>query len=86
MTEEEIEALSESPMTKEECTRARRVSRAAIIRRTLGLTQEEFAARNHIPLGTLRDWEQGRSEPDAPAKAYLRVIAFEPEMTAKAMG
>ncbi len=29
-----------------------------IIRRALGLTQEEFAARYRIPLGTLRDWEQ----------------------------
>jgi len=29
----------------------------------LQLTQEEFAPRYHIPLGTLRDWEQGRAEP-----------------------
>jgi len=41
------------------------------LRRALALTQEEFAARSKIPLGTLRDWEQGRSEPDQPAKAYL---------------
>jgi hypothetical protein len=26
------------------------------------------AARYQIPIGTLRDWEQGRSEPDQPAK------------------
>jgi putative transcriptional regulator len=32
------------------------------------LTQEEFAARYHIPLGILRDWEQGRTEPDQPAR------------------
>jgi putative transcriptional regulator len=31
--------------------------------------------RYRIPLGTLRDWEQGRSYPDAPARAYLEVIA-----------
>ena len=43
-----------------------------------GLTQEEFAARYKIPLGTLRDWEQGRSQPDAPARAYLHVIASDP--------
>jgi DNA-binding transcriptional regulator YiaG len=30
----------------------------------VGLTQEEFAGRYHIPIGTMRDWEQGRSEPD----------------------
>jgi putative transcriptional regulator len=30
----------------------------------LGLTQEQFAARFHESIGTLRDWEQGRAEPD----------------------
>jgi putative transcriptional regulator len=49
------------------------------IRRELKLSQEEFAASFHIPIGTLRDWEQGRREPDAAARAYLRVIAREPE-------
>ena len=34
------------------------------MRRALGLTQEEFATRYHIPIGTLRDWEQGRAQPD----------------------
>jgi putative transcriptional regulator len=48
-------------------------------RRALALIQEEFAARFRIPLGTLRDWEQGRSEPDQPAKAYLTVIARDPQ-------
>jgi putative transcriptional regulator len=57
----------------------RRVPRVKTLRRALGLTQEEFAARYRIPLGTLRDWEQGRIEPDQPARAYLRVIARNPE-------
>jgi hypothetical protein len=43
------------------------------------LTQEEFAERYQIPVGTLRDWEQGRSEPDQPARSYLKVIARDPE-------
>ena len=47
--------------------------------------QEEFAAQFHFPIGTLRDWEQGRKEPDAAAKAYLRVIASEPETVRKAL-
>jgi putative transcriptional regulator len=51
------------------------VPRTKAIRRALGLTQEEFAARFHIPLGTLRDWEQQKSEPDHSARAYLRAIA-----------
>jgi putative transcriptional regulator len=45
----------------------------------LALTQEEFAVRYHIPLGTLRDWEQGRAQPDRPTQAYLKIIACEPE-------
>ncbi len=51
----------------------------------LALTQEEFAARFKIPLGTLRDWEQGRSEPDQPAKAYLTVIAHDPRGVERAL-
>ena len=57
----------------------KRTPRAKIIRRALDLTQEEFAARYRIPLGTLRDWEQGRSEPDRPTRAYLTVIARDPD-------
>ena len=67
------------PMTVEELRRARRVPRVKTLRRALGLTQEEFAARYRIPLGTLRDWEQGRAEPDPPTRAYLKVIAHDPE-------
>ena len=39
----------------------------------------EFAERYRIPLGTLRDWEQGRTEPDQPARAYLILIARDPD-------
>ena len=49
-----------------------------LLARAQALTQEELAARYHIPLGTLRDREQGRSEPDQPARAYLTVIARDP--------
>ena len=47
------------------------VPRVKIIRRALHLTQEEFAERYRIPLGTLRDWERGRAEPDQPRFGYL---------------
>jgi putative transcriptional regulator len=43
------------------------VAQVKTIRRALKLSQEEFAASFHIPIGTLRDWEQGRKEPDAAA-------------------
>ena len=61
MTEAQIEAAAADPearaMTPEERRVAPRVPRAKTLRRALGLTQEEFAARFQIPLGTLRDWE-----------------------------
>ena len=52
------------------------------LRERLGLTQEAFAAVYRIPLGTLRDWEQRRKLPDAPARAYLTVIARNPQAVA----
>jgi putative transcriptional regulator len=55
------------------------------LRQALGLTQEEFATRFHIPLGTLRDWEQGRTEPDQPARAFLKVIARDPDGVSRAL-
>lgn len=56
-----------------------------VVRRALGLSQEEFAARFRIPIGTLRDWEQGRVEPDQAARAYLMVIARIPDAVSKAL-
>lgn len=67
------------PLTDADLKRMKRTPQAKIIRRALELTQEEFAARYHIPLGTLRDWEQGRAEPDRPTRAYLTLIARDPD-------
>jgi len=66
-------------LTDEEIARMRCVPRTRTLRRALGLTQEKFAQRYHIPLGTLRDWEQGRCAPDQTAVAYLQVIARDPD-------
>lgn len=90
MTEEEIHAAAISdpdarPMTEAELRNARRVPRVKTMRRALKLTQEEFSARYHIPLGTLRDWEQGRTEPDQTAQAYLKVIAANPQAIYEAL-
>jgi putative transcriptional regulator len=79
-TDEEVEAAARAdpdaqPLTDEQLARMRPVPRTRTLRRALGLTQEEFAARYQIPLGTLRDWEQGRKEPDQTARAYLQAIA-----------
>ena len=73
------------PLVPEDFKRMRRIPRVKIIRRALALTQEQFSARFDIPLGTLRDWEQGVAEPDAAARAYLRVIGHNPAAVAEAL-
>jgi len=44
------------------------------LRTRIGLTQEEFAAKFGISLGTLRHWERGDRKPHGPALVLLRVI------------
>ena len=51
-----------------------------------GLSQTEFARTYGIPLGTLRDWEQGRSDPDAAGVAYLTAIIHDAAAVARAYG
>ena len=73
------------PLTPERLAGTRQTPRLKIIRRALGLTQEEFAARFQIPVGTLRDWEQGAKEQDQAARAYLRAIAGDPDAVRRAL-
>jgi len=73
------------PLTRADLARMKRTPRVKIIRRALGLSQEEFAGRYRIPVGTLRDWEQGRATPDQAARAYLTVIARDPEGVRRAL-
>lgn len=49
------------------------------VRQAMKKTQAEFAATYHLPIGTLRDWEQGRRQPDAPARILLGMIKADPE-------
>lgn len=73
------------PRTPKREKELKRVPPVRVMRKALGLTQEEFAAHFHIPLGTLRDWEQGKSEPDTCARAYLKVIARNPKAVTEAL-
>ncbi len=91
MTYEEIDIAARSdpdaqPLTDEQLARMRRIPYARHIRIKLGLSQEQFAERFGIPIGTLRDWEQHRSKPDAAAESYLKVIAKNPKAVMKALG
>jgi putative transcriptional regulator len=84
MTDEEVLAAARSdpdaqPLSLEELAKMRRVSPVKILRQRLGMTQLEFAEAFGLPISTLRDWEQRRTTPDAPARALLRAIDRDPE-------
>ena len=90
MTEEEIHAAAladpdAQPLTEEQLARMKPVCRARFVRMKLRLTQEEFAKRYGIPLSTLRDWEQYRTEPDQAAKSYIEAIEAFPDGIAEVL-
>uniref|UniRef100_B0T0J0 Transcriptional regulator, XRE family n=1 Tax=Caulobacter sp. (strain K31) TaxID=366602 RepID=B0T0J0_CAUSK len=91
MTEEEINAAALSdpdcpPLTDEQLARFKRVNAVKDIRRRLDMTQAQFAEAFRLPLATVRDWEQERSYPDAPARALLTAIARDPETMRQLLG
>lgn len=55
------------------------------IRAKTGLSQAKFASMFMIPVGTLRNWEQGRRHPEGPAVALLHIIDKEPETAVHAL-
>ena len=85
MTDQEVMAAALSdpdaqPLTPEQLAKMRRVSRVKVLRQRLDMTQVQFAEAFHLPITTLRDWEQHRSTPDAPARALLLAIERDPEV------
>jgi putative transcriptional regulator len=73
------------PLTDADLKRMKRLPQAKVIRQAQNMSQEEFAETYGIPIGTLRDWEQGRAEPDQAARAYLKVIACNPRAVREAL-
>ena len=66
------------PLDDAMLARAKRANSVKTIRARLHMTQAQFAASYHLPLSTLRDWEQARTQPDAPARALLTAIVNDP--------
>jgi len=62
-----------------------KVPNVKAIRRALRMSQHRFAVAYRIPLATLKNWEQGRRYPDAPAAAYLRAIQRRPKEVMEAV-
>ncbi|MEM1085713.1 MAG: NadS family protein [Verrucomicrobiota bacterium] len=94
MNEEDFEKLCESIRQAGEIRQGKRkpsrVTKFAspdpkAIRERLGLSQSRFAAIIGVSVRTLQNWEQGRREPEGPARALLRVVDREPEAVLQAL-
>jgi len=62
-----------------------KVPNVKAIRRSLRMSQHRFSMTYRIPLATLKNWEQGRRHPDAPAAAYLLAIRRRPKEVMEAV-
>ena len=49
------------------------------IRKRLHVSQSQFALMIGVSKSTLQNWEQGRREPEGPAKALLRIVDKQPD-------
>jgi putative transcriptional regulator len=83
LRDEEIDEAAHSdpdslPLSDEELEKFQRVVDVRALRRRLGMSQERFARSFHLSVGTVRDWEQGRSMPDRPARVLLKLIERNP--------
>ena len=88
MTDEEITRAAESdpdnpPLTDEEMTRGVFARDVRLARKRTGLSQEAFAAALGLSVATLRNWEQGRFNPDPAARALLKIVSKDPEYALK---
>lgn len=54
------------------------------VRERLGMSQEQFARRFNLSIDAVQNWEHGRTKPDRTALNYLRVIARQPDVAARA--
>ena len=55
------------------------------IRENMGLSQSSFANRFGLSVYSLRNWEQGKRQPDPTARAYIKIIEKVPDLVAKVL-
>ena len=55
------------------------------VRAITGLSQAKFASVLAVPIATMQNWEQGRREPQGPARALLRAIKKSPKAVMNAL-
>jgi putative transcriptional regulator len=62
-----------------------RVEDVKAIHAKLDKSQSEFALMIGVSVATLQNWEQGRRQPEGPARALLKVASFNPRAVAAAL-
>ena len=92
MSKEPMIAISADPgdpddfaVTDAALARAHMGRRIRLLRRSLGLTQDQFASRYGIPLANIRQYEIGRTLPPPAVQSYIKVIEAEPVRAAEAL-
>ncbi len=75
----------EDPDEEPDPPRYRLVVPAAQVRKKLELSQQEFADLINVPVGTVRNWEQGRVIPDPAARSLLAILWREPKAAMRAL-
>ena len=73
------------PLSPKELSEMERVPDIRALRKRLGVSQTELARRFHLSVATVRDWEQGRYEPDQSSRTLLRLIERIPREVEKAL-
>ena len=59
--------------------------RIKMVREKLHASQSQFALLMGVSTRTLQNWEQGRRQPEGPAKALLKVAAHNPDALLEAL-
>jgi putative transcriptional regulator len=86
MTDDETEAAAQAdPDNQPSDKPMHKMARVKRVRMKLRLSQDEFAARYHVPLSQLKTWERHEATPDPVAQAFIEAIAGEPDAVARAL-
>jgi putative transcriptional regulator len=76
--EQALADIDNPPVSEQQLRRMALAREVRLVREKTGLSQPQFAARFHIGLARLRDFEQARSEPDFVVRVFLRMIQEDP--------
>ncbi len=85
-----VESIEEAGKIRKGLTEPSRIFRyhpvdVKSIRNKLHVSQSQFSLMIGVSKATLQNWEQGRREPEGPAKALLRVVEKRPDAVLEAL-